>query len=62
MKLFPLNIARQVGTYAAIALFSSSSLASVVLSGTRVIYPSDAKEVSVKINNVGPSPYCFRAG
>ncbi|MBC3249188.1 pilus assembly protein PapD [Serratia fonticola] len=61
MKLFPLNIARQVGTFAAIALFSSSSLASVVLSGTRVIYPSDAKEVSVKINNVGPSPVLLQS-
>lgn len=61
MKPFPFNIARQVGTFAAIALFSSSSLASVVLSGTRVIYPSDAKEVSVKINNVGPSPVLLQS-
>jgi chaperone protein EcpD len=61
MKLFPLNTVRQVGTFAAIALFSSSSLASVVLSGTRVIYPSDAKEVSVKINNVGPSPVLLQS-
>ncbi|MFT2788833.1 fimbria/pilus periplasmic chaperone [Serratia sp. T13T92] len=61
MKLFPLNTARQVGIFAAIALFSSSSLASVVLSGTRVIYPSDAKEVSVKINNVGPSPVLLQS-
>ncbi|QXN61960.1 fimbria/pilus periplasmic chaperone [Serratia fonticola] len=61
MKLFPLNTARQVGTFAAIALFSSSSLASVVLSGTRVIYPSDAKEVSVKINKVGPSPVLLQS-
>lgn len=61
MKLFPLITARQVGIFAAIALFSSSSLASVVLSGTRVIYPSDAKEVSVKINNVGPSPVLLQS-
>lgn len=61
MKLFPLNTARQVCTLAAIALFSGSSLASVVLSGTRVIYPSDAKEVSVKINNVGPSPVLLQS-
>ncbi|WP_411752170.1 fimbria/pilus periplasmic chaperone [Serratia sp. (in: enterobacteria)] len=54
-------MARQVGTFAAIALFSSSSLASVVVSGTRVIYPSDAKEVSVKINNVGPSPVLLQS-
>jgi len=45
----------------AVTLFSASSLASVVISGTRVIYPSDAKEVSVKINNVGPSPVLLQS-
>ncbi|KEY58579.1 fimbria/pilus periplasmic chaperone [Serratia sp. DD3] len=50
-----LNI-RQLCGLAVIALFSSNSLASVVISGTRVIYPSDAKEVSVKLSNVGSSP------
>lgn len=40
---------------AMLALFSTQSLASVVITGTRVIYPSDAKEVSVKINNAGTS-------
>ncbi|MFC0226134.1 fimbria/pilus periplasmic chaperone [Serratia aquatilis] len=44
-----------------LALFSTYSLASVVITGTRVIYPSDAKEVSVKINNVGTSPVLLQS-
>ncbi|MFC0226144.1 fimbrial biogenesis chaperone [Serratia aquatilis] len=44
-----------------LALFSTHSLASVVITGTRVIYPSDAKEVSVKINNVGTSPVLLQS-
>jgi chaperone protein EcpD len=52
---------RQVFAFAAAALFSAQSLASVVISGTRVIYSSDAKEVSVKINNVGPSPVLLQS-
>lgn len=55
------HLARQVCTLAAVALFSTASVASVVISGTRVIYPSDAKEVSVKINNVGPSPVLLQS-
>ncbi|MBC3378698.1 fimbria/pilus periplasmic chaperone [Serratia fonticola] len=51
----------QVGTFAAVALFSASSLASVVISGTRVIYPSDAKEVSVKISNGGSAPVLLQS-
>nr|WP_315292795.1 fimbria/pilus periplasmic chaperone [Serratia proteamaculans] len=60
MNLFS-PITRQVCTLTAVALFSANSLASVVISGTRVIYPSDAKEVSVKINNVGPSPVLLQS-
>lgn len=52
---------RQVYTLATVALFSASALASVVISGTRVIYPSDAKEVSVKVSNVGPSPVLLQS-
>ncbi|MBC3232133.1 fimbria/pilus periplasmic chaperone, partial [Serratia fonticola] len=51
----------QICTLAALALFSTHALASVVISGTRVIYPSDAKEVSVKISNVGPSPVLLQS-
>ncbi|UAN50826.1 fimbria/pilus periplasmic chaperone [Serratia sp. JSRIV002] len=60
MKLFSQNIC-QIVTLTAAALFSAHSLASVVVSGTRVIYPSDAKEVSVKISNVGPSPVLLQS-
>ncbi|MHA7848474.1 fimbria/pilus periplasmic chaperone [Serratia sp. D1N4] len=60
MQYISLN-KRQVCTFAVAALFSAHSLASVVISGTRVIYPSDAKEVSVKINNVGPSPVLLQS-
>ncbi|PVZ79532.1 pilus assembly protein PapD [Serratia sp. S1B] len=53
---FPSCNIRQWCGLAVVALFSTNTLASVVISGTRVIYPSDAKEVSVKLNNAGPSP------
>ncbi|MHA7844781.1 fimbria/pilus periplasmic chaperone [Serratia sp. D1N4] len=51
----------QALSVAAVALFSAQSLASVVISGTRVIYPSDTKEVSVKLTNVGPSPVLIQS-
>ena len=35
---------------------TSSSLASVVIQGTRIIYPEAAKEVTVKMVNEGKSP------
>ncbi|MFC0228572.1 fimbria/pilus periplasmic chaperone [Serratia aquatilis] len=50
-----------MGTIAVVTLFSANALASVVISGTRVIYPSDAKEVSVKISNGGPSPVLLQS-
>lgn len=34
----------------------TSANASIVVTGTRVIYPSDAREVSVKLSNKGVSP------
>ncbi|WP_147199796.1 molecular chaperone [Pantoea sp. CCBC3-3-1] len=41
----------------AIVMFAAATVsASVVISGTRVIYPSDAREVSVKLSNVGKKP------
>ncbi|WP_045784868.1 fimbria/pilus periplasmic chaperone [Chania multitudinisentens] len=52
---------RQICTFAVAALLSANSLASVVISGTRVIYPSDANEVSVKISNGGPSPVLLQS-
>lgn len=39
------------------ALFScSQAMSSVVITGTRVIYPAEKKEVTVKINNEGSKP------
>lgn len=37
-------------------VLTTQANASVVITGTRVIYPSDAKEVSVKLKNVGKGP------
>lgn len=44
--------------YAALVLWLISSLAqaSVVLSGTRIIFPSDEKEVTIKLTNEGEKP------
>lgn len=39
-----------------LCLASASSWASIIITGTRVIYPSTEKEVTVKLNNVGVSP------
>lgn len=60
MKFLSVNF-RQITAFACVALFSANSLASVVISGTRVIYPSDAKEVSVKISNGGRSPVLLQS-
>lgn len=61
MSFFSCYRLRMFSTLATAALFSIQSLASVVITGTRVIYPSDAKEVSVKLNNVGPSPVLIQS-
>ncbi|WP_114194432.1 fimbria/pilus periplasmic chaperone [Edaphovirga cremea] len=55
------RIPHQVFCLATVVLFSTSSLASVVISGTRVIYPSDAREVSVKLSNVGSTPVLIQS-
>lgn len=39
-----------------IALYCTQSIASAVISGTRVIYPSDKKDVSVSVKNNGERP------
>ena len=36
--------------------FSSSSIADIVISGTRVIYKSDPKSVNVRLENKGNNP------
>ena len=37
--------------------FSSSSIADIVISGTRVIYKSDQKSVNVRLENKGTVSY-----
>ncbi|MGE9551698.1 fimbrial biogenesis chaperone [Erwinia amylovora] len=42
-------------------LFSPLLSASIVVSGTRVIYPSEAREVSVKVTNMGTRPVLIQS-
>lgn len=42
-------------------IFSSYSMASAVISGTRVIYPSNSKEVTVKVTNNGDEPILLQS-
>lgn len=44
-----------------LCVISMSASASIVISGTRVIYPSDSKEVTVKLNNVGSKPVLIQS-
>jgi chaperone protein EcpD len=44
------------GCFAFAALFASRSEASVVIGGTRVVYPAQDKEVTVKLTNEGNQP------
>ncbi|MBO4154598.1 fimbria/pilus periplasmic chaperone (plasmid) [Enterobacter kobei] len=48
-------------TLSSLILYSTGVMASAVINGTRVIYPSDSKEVSVKISNNGPSPVLLQS-
>lgn len=43
------------------ALYSLQSAASVVVNGTRVVYPGDEKEVTVKVSNVGKNPVLIQS-
>lgn len=45
----------------ALCLVSLTASASIVIGGTRVIYPSDAREVTVKLNNVGSAPVLIQS-
>jgi chaperone protein EcpD len=45
-----------VGLLAAAGLFGARSEASVVIAGTRVVYPSQDKEITIKLTNPGASP------
>lgn len=44
-----------------LGLFSFCSYAGIVITGTRVIYPSDKKEVSVKLSNKGQKPVLIQS-
>lgn len=39
-----------------LGLFSGAAHAGIVLQGTRLVYPADAREVTLKISNSGPVP------
>ena len=41
--------------------FCQDALAGVVVNGTRVIYPAQAREVTVQVDNVGDSPALVQA-
>jgi P pilus assembly chaperone PapD len=41
--------------------FCQSALAGVIINGTRVIYPSQAREVTVQVDNVGDAPSLVQA-
>ncbi|WP_324663560.1 fimbrial biogenesis chaperone [Enterobacter bugandensis] len=60
MKHLNLNL-NVCAALAALTFFSSTASASAVISGTRVIYPSDSREVSVKITNNGSSPVLLQS-
>ncbi|MGU7785161.1 fimbrial biogenesis chaperone [Burkholderia sp. PU8-34] len=45
----------------ALACLSQSAAASVVIAGTRVIYPGDKREISVKMDNNGARPVLVQA-
>jgi chaperone protein EcpD len=42
-------------------LFSVTAHASIVITGTRVVYPSNSKEVSVKVSNKGLAPVLIQS-
>ncbi|HGM5491313.1 TPA: molecular chaperone [Serratia fonticola] len=60
MRQYALNIARALSMIV-LCLASTTTSASIVISGTRVIYPSNVKEVTVKIKNVGSSPVLLQS-
>lgn len=42
-------------------VFASQSLANIVITGTRAIYPAGDKEISVKVNNKGKGPVLIQS-
>ncbi|TPG79605.1 fimbria/pilus periplasmic chaperone [Pseudomonas arsenicoxydans] len=56
MKPFIFSRCVLSGLVLACCLFAPQTQAAIVINGTRVIYPSDQKEISVKLDNNGESP------
>ena len=50
-----------MSTSVALAMFASQADASVVIAGTRVIFPGQDKEVTVQLNNAGQLPALVQA-
>lgn len=56
MKPFTFSQCLLSGLILAGSLLISQAQAAIVINGTRVIYPADQKEISVKLNNNGEAP------
>lgn len=62
-----MNITQTIKAFAAAGLFAlglggaQHAQASVVIAGTRVVYPAQEKEVTVKLSNVGKAPALLQA-
>lgn len=50
-----------IGLALALALYGANAAAGIVITGTRVIYPSNLREVSVSLTNNGASPALVQA-
>lgn len=55
------NLSRFALLALALALSASQAMAGIIINGTRVIYPAQAREVTVQISNVGESPALIQA-
>ncbi|RQH03598.1 fimbrial biogenesis chaperone [Paraburkholderia dinghuensis] len=57
------RVLRNLLTVAATAMFAwvGHAQASVVVTGTRVIYPANEREVTIRVNNVGKTPSLVQA-
>ncbi|MGG8255622.1 fimbria/pilus periplasmic chaperone [Klebsiella aerogenes] len=56
-----MSIARKVALLSFGLVFASHALANIVVTGTRVIYTADEKEISVKVNNKGKGPVLIQS-
>ncbi|MCL2657329.1 MAG: fimbria/pilus periplasmic chaperone [Betaproteobacteria bacterium] len=56
-----LNFLKWIAMACIVSLLTMQANASVVITGTRVIYPADARDVTVKLNNNGTAPALIQA-